>query len=169
MNSTNLHTATESGGHTLRKTTGRTTVTSDDAADQPPTAAAADNDATTIVPPPTQGARELAWSFDEGDDTMPVGRQPWRMAWGQAAVIAVCGAMLALAIGFAGWAIIQTHQHHDAASPSGMTTPVAVAGVCASTDLVGAACVECGCPDGHTGAPADGHRGSSPVSSAPPY
>ncbi len=91
----------------------------DDNADQPQTMAAADGDATTFVPPPTQAAPGLAWSAE--DSTQEIQRQSWRLTWGRAAVFLAIGAVVAIVIGFAGWALIRMHD--DAAPPRPATNP----------------------------------------------
>jgi hypothetical protein len=73
-------------------------------ADQP-TSVGAGNDETTVVPPPTGPGPELAWSLADDVDTAPVGRQPWGLAWGQAAVFLSIGAVVALVIAVVGWTI----------------------------------------------------------------
>ncbi len=95
-------------------------MTSDDdtADDQPPTVAA-DSDATTLVPPPTEAAPELAWSAE--DETEEIQRQSWRPAWGHAAVLLACAGVVALMVGFGGWALVRMHD--DAAVPRPVTNP----------------------------------------------
>jgi hypothetical protein len=82
----------------------------------------------------------LAWSEDEPGPA-PL-RQSWGMTWGHAAVIASCGAALAVAIGFAGWAMMSrpsdgpvvshgTWAAAPAALPPVTTVPAAVTPNCA--------------------------------------
>jgi hypothetical protein len=93
-------------------------MTDDHADDQPPTAAAG-NDETTFVPPPTQAAPGLAWSAE--DKTEAIQRQSWGLTWGRAAVLMGCAGVVALAIGFGGWALVRMHD--DAAKPRPVTDP----------------------------------------------
>jgi hypothetical protein len=86
--------------------------------DQAPTAAAG-KDETTIVPPPTQAAPGLAWSAE--DKTEAIQRQSWSLTWGRAAVLMACAGAVALAIGFAGWALVRMHD--NAAVPQPVTNP----------------------------------------------
>jgi len=81
---------------------------SDDNAAQPPTSAGAANDATTVVPPPEEVATQWAWSLDDYG-TVPVERQSWGLAWGQAAVFLSIGAVVALVIGVVGWMVVRAH------------------------------------------------------------
>jgi hypothetical protein len=62
----------------------------------------AGNDETTVVPPSTDAGPELAWSLADDLDTVPVERQPWGLAWGQAAVFLSIGAVVALVIAVVG-------------------------------------------------------------------
>ena len=80
----------------------------DDNAAQPPTSAGAANDATTVVPPPEEVATQWAWSLDDYG-TVPVERQSWGLAWGQAAVFLSIGAVVALVIGVVGWMVVRAH------------------------------------------------------------
>ena len=50
-------------------------------------------------------------------------RQSWRLTWGHAAVLLACTGVVALAIGFIGWAVV--HKHDDTAAPLPTTNPPA--------------------------------------------
>jgi len=95
------------------------TTSDDNDADQPLTVAAADNDATTLVPPPTEAAPGLAWSTE--DKTEVIQRQSWGLTWGRAAVLLACTGVVALAVGFGGWALVRMHD--DAAVRGPVTNP----------------------------------------------
>ncbi|HKI42032.1 MAG TPA: hypothetical protein VKA66_17055 [Mycobacterium sp.] len=94
-------------------------MTDDDNGDDQPPTATAERDATTIVPPLTEAAPDLAWSAE--DKTEEIQRQSWRLTWGHAAVLLACTGVVALAIGFAGWALVRMHD--DAAMPRPVTNP----------------------------------------------
>ena len=87
--------------------------------DAPTSAAAGPSDETTVVPPPTKAARELAWSAEE-PETQPL-RQSWRLTWGRAAVLLACTGVVALTVGFGGWALVRMHD--DAAVPRPVMNP----------------------------------------------
>jgi hypothetical protein len=87
--------------------------------DQPLTVAAAENDATTIVPPPTEAAPDLAWSSEDETEVIP--RQSWGLTWGRAAVLLAATGVVALAVGFGGWALVRMHD--ESASPGPVTNP----------------------------------------------
>lgn len=95
------------------------TISDDGSPDQPPTMAAADSDATTAMPLPTQAAPDLAWSTE--DETEEFRRQSWGLTWGRAAVLLACTCVIALAVGFGGWALLRMHDH--AGVPRPMTGP----------------------------------------------
>ena len=78
-------------------------MTSYDDNHDPPTVVGAGGEPTTEVPSPSRAAPELAWSAEE-PATLPL-RQSWRLTWGRAAVLLACAGVVALAIGFAGWAL----------------------------------------------------------------
>ncbi len=100
-----------------RRTT--TTTSNDDSADQPNTMAAGDDgDATTLVPPPTEAAANLAWSSE--DETVEIHRQSWGLTWGRVGVLLACTSVVALAVGFGGWALMRTHD--KAAAPYPVTS-----------------------------------------------
>ena len=83
---------------------------------QPPTIAAG-NDETTLVPPPTEAAPDLAWSSE--DETEVIQRQSWGLTWGRAAVLLAGTGVVALAVGFGGWALLRMH---DESARSGRVT-----------------------------------------------
>jgi serine/threonine protein kinase, bacterial len=100
----------------------------DDKADDQPATAAADNDATTVMPSPTEAAPELAWSLAVDADTVPVERQSWGLAWGQAAVFLSIGAVIALVIAVVGWTILRSHHDPQALPPEARSpAPVSAA------------------------------------------
>src|ERR1700739_805145 len=87
---------------------GRTSMASnDDNADNADnartSAGAGPGDETLLVPPPKEADPELAWSLDADDDTVPVERQSWGLAWGQAAVVLSTAAVVAFVIAVVGW------------------------------------------------------------------
>jgi hypothetical protein len=90
-----------------------------DAEDHPETAAGTSYGAgdakTEFVPPPTEAARELAWSAEE-PATQPL-RRSWGLTWGRAAVLLACTGVVALAVGFGGWALVRMHDGAAAAPP----------------------------------------------------
>ena len=51
---------------------------------------------------------ELAWSFDNDDDTAPAERQSWRSAWGHATVLLSTAGVVAFVIAVVGWTIMQS-------------------------------------------------------------
>lgn len=117
-----LGTATQRLIHRCRLLPDRETMTTfdDDNADQPPTVAASgDDDATTVGPPPTQAAPDLAWSTE--DETEEIQQQSWGLTWGRAAVLLACTGVVALTVGFAGWALVR--MHNDVAAPRPVTNP----------------------------------------------
>ena len=84
-------------------------TSSTDNPDNAPTSAGAGlSDGTTALPPPTGAAPELAWSFDNDDDTAPAERQSWRSAWGHATVLLSTAAVVAFVIAVVGWTIMQS-------------------------------------------------------------
>lgn len=93
-------------------------TTSDDGnANQPPTVAAGDDgDATTLVPPLTEAAPKLAWSTE--DETEEIPRQSWGLTWGRAAVLLTCTGVVALTVGFGGWALVRMHDDAAARGPA---------------------------------------------------
>jgi hypothetical protein len=94
-------------------------TSNDDNVDGAPTSAGlGPSDETTVVPP-AAAAPELAWSHEE-PTTEPL-RQSWRLTWGRAGVLLACTGVVALAIGFAGWAMVRMHD--DAAVPRPVTNP----------------------------------------------
>ena len=95
------------------------TADDDNDADQPLTLAAAEDAATALVPPPTEVAPELAWSSE--DETQVIQRQSWGLTWGRAAVLLAATGVIALAVGFGGWALVRMHD--DAAAPGPLTNP----------------------------------------------
>ena len=95
-------------------------MTSYDDNHDPPTVVGAGGEPTTEVPSPSRAAPELAWSAEE-PATLPL-RQSWRLTWGRAAVLLACAGVVALAIGFAGWALARG-MHDDAAVPRPETNP----------------------------------------------
>lgn len=107
--------------------TGRTMTTSDDEnADQPPTMAAVGaDDATTFVPPPTQAAPSLAWSSEA--ETDEIHRQSWGLTWSRAAVLLACTSVVALAVGFGGWALMRMHDNDNDKTPGLAKHPTAMA------------------------------------------
>lgn len=64
-------------------------------------------DETAVVPGPTAAAPELAWS-DEMEPDEPQ-RQPWGLAWGRAAVLALGAAAVVGVVGLIGWAVKPVH------------------------------------------------------------
>jgi hypothetical protein len=70
----------------------------------PTSAGLGPSDETTVVPLPSGAAPELAWSAEE-PETWPL-RHSWSDTWGHAGVIAACGAVVAVVIGFAGYAVL---------------------------------------------------------------
>jgi len=88
----------------------------DDAAEQL-TVAADDLGATAVAPLSMEAEPQLAWSLDNGSDTGPAQRQPWRLAWVQAGVFASIGAVCAVVIGVVGWVFIRAHDDPRAATP----------------------------------------------------
>jgi len=91
-----------------------------DNTDNPPTSVGSGaTDDTSVVPTPTEVSPELAWSHEE-PTTEPL-RQSWRLTWGRAAVLLACAGVVALAIGFASWAMVRMHD--DAAVPRPVTNP----------------------------------------------
>jgi hypothetical protein len=88
----------------------------DDAAEQE-TMAADDNGVTTVAPPSAVAAPELAWSLDDDDETAPVERQSWGLAWAQAAVFVSIGAVFAFVIGAVGWVLVRAHNDSPPAPP----------------------------------------------------
>ena len=111
----------------------------DNAADQP-TMAADNDDATAAAPPSTRTGPRLAWSLDDGDDEHPPDdRQPWLLAWAQAAVFVLIGGAVAFAVGVVGWVLVRAHDDRQQAPPvahrtvevrpaTGMTAPSEVVG-----------------------------------------
>jgi serine/threonine-protein kinase len=95
-------------------------MTSNDDNHDPPTAVGAGGEPTTEVPSPSRAVNELAWSAEE-PATLPL-RQSWRLTGGRAAVLLGCACVVALAIGFAGWALARG-THNDAAVPRPETNP----------------------------------------------
>jgi len=81
----------------------------DNKAAEQETVAADDLGVTTVAPPPTEAAPELAWSLDDEGDTAPVERQSWGLAWAQAAVFVLIGAVFAFVIGAVGWVLARAH------------------------------------------------------------
>ena len=94
-------------------------MTDDDLADEQPATSAAGNDETTVVPPATEAAPDLAWSSE--DDTEVIQRQSWGLTWGRAAVLLAATSVVALAVGFGGWALVRMHD--EAASSGPVTNP----------------------------------------------
>jgi len=88
----------------------------DDAAEQL-TGAADDLGATAVAPLSMAAEPPLAWSLDDGSDTGPAQRQPWRLAWLQAGVFASIGAVCAVVIGVVGWVLIRAHDDPRQATP----------------------------------------------------
>ena len=81
------------------------TTSADDSADSAPTSAGLGaTDETGLLPPTAQAGPARAWSKEE-PETEPL-RQSWRLTWGRAAVLLACTGVVALAIGFAGWAMV---------------------------------------------------------------
>jgi serine/threonine-protein kinase len=94
----------------------------DDSADSAPTSAGmGPSDETILLPPAVQAGPAHAWSKEE-PQTEPL-RQSWRLTWGHAAVLLACTGVVALAIGFVGWAVV--HKHDDTAAPLPTTNPPA--------------------------------------------
>jgi len=89
----------------------------DDNAAEQQTVAADDIGVTTVAPPSTEAAPELAWSLDDDDETVPVERQSWGLAWAQAAVFVSIGAVFAVVIGAVGWVLVRAHDDSRQASP----------------------------------------------------
>ena len=71
-------------------------------------AGAGPGDETLVVPPPKEADPELAWSLDADDDTVPVERQSWGLAWGQAAVVLSTAAVVAFVIAVVGWTVMRS-------------------------------------------------------------
>lgn len=86
----------------------------------PPTTVGTGAEPTTQLPSPRQ-ATELAWSAEE-PTTLPL-RQSWRLTWGRAAMLLACAGVVALAIGFSGWALMRMQD--DAVVPMPEATPPA--------------------------------------------
>jgi hypothetical protein len=94
----------------------------DDSADSAPTSAGmGPSDETDLLPPAAQASPAHAWSNEE-PGTEPL-RQSWRLTWGRAAVLLACTSVVALAIGFIGWAVVR--KHDDTAAPLPVTNPPA--------------------------------------------
>jgi hypothetical protein len=93
-------------------------------ADQPLTVAAAASDATTIVPPPTEAAPDLAWSSE--DATEVIQPQSWGLTWSRAAALLAATSVVALAVGFGGWAWLR---QHDKSASGPVANPTSWAGL----------------------------------------
>jgi hypothetical protein len=91
----------------------------DDAESAPTSAGLGPGDETTIVPPAAQAAFKHAWSQEE-PETQPL-RESWGLTWGRAAVLLACTGVVALTIGFGGWALVRMHD--GPAAPSPVTNP----------------------------------------------
>jgi len=90
-------------------------MTDADNADDQPATAAAGNDETTLVPALTEAAPDLAWSSE--DDTEVIQRQSWGLTWGRAAVLLAVTIVVALAVGFGGWALLRMHDKIASSGP----------------------------------------------------
>jgi hypothetical protein len=97
-------------------------ISSDDD-QEPPTAIGAGGEPTAIVPPAAETPR-FAWSSEEPETEAL--HQPWRLAWGQVAVIAACGLALAIAIGVAVFVAEQMAQRSAAPAPSAPMSAAAI-------------------------------------------
>lgn len=92
-------------------------TSNDDSADSAPTSAGLGaTDETNLLPPAAQGSPAQAWSNEE-PQTEPL-RQSWRLTWGRAAVVLACTGVVALAIGFIGWAVVWKHDDTSAPRPN---------------------------------------------------
>jgi hypothetical protein len=60
---------------------------------------------TTVVPPATVAAQELAWSADT--EVIETESRSWASVWGQATVLLVLAAAVAVVIGILGWVAVR--------------------------------------------------------------
>ena len=92
----------------------------DDSVDGTPTSAGLGaTDETGLLPPTAQAGSARAWSKEE-PETEPL-RQSWGRTWGRAAVLLAGTAVVALAIGVAGWVMLR--KHDDATATRPVTNP----------------------------------------------
>lgn len=83
----------------------------------------AGGDETEVVAPLTQPAPDLAWSHDEPETEVMA--QPWRSAWGVAAVVFACLVVIAVVVAAVGYALVHTgHASSQASAPSTYAAPI---------------------------------------------